>query len=104
MLIPLAPPSSFVAVAVGVAALEVIRVAMFHMVIKLAPVVAPNAPTPANKRSLVPSKKDVSGEQIPAGFPAPLMLISFDIAGVVFITPAPVKVIVYSAGFVPEAV
>src|ERR1022692_3996632 len=83
----LVPPHSLVAVLVGGVALDAIRVVTFHSVTRFAPVVPPKLPVPTNSRSVVPSKKSSKGEQVPAGFAAPLMFRLSDTAGVEFINP-----------------
>ena len=98
------PPSSLVAVAVGVAAFETIRLVMFHIVTRLAPVVAPALPVPTKRRSVVPSKNSSSGEHVPTGLPAPLIFLSFDMVGTGFIAPVARNVSVYRAGLVADAV
>ena len=98
------PPSSLVAVAVGVAAFETIRLVMFHIVTRLAPVVAPAAPVPTKSRSVVPSKNSKRGEHVPWGLPPPFMFLSFDIAGTGFSVSLARNVSVYSAGLVLDAV
>ncbi len=100
----LVPPSSLVAVAVGVVAFETIRVVMFHIVTRLAPVVAPAAPVPTKSRSVVPSKNSSRGEHVPTGLAAPLIFLSFDMAGTGFIAPVARNLSVYSAGLVLDAV
>src|SRR5689334_15799197 len=91
MVKPLVPPIWLAAVAVGVAALEVMRVLMFQAVTRFPPVVAPEVPTPTNKRSLVPSKYSIKGEQELLGLAPVLILWLSDIAGVVFINPLTAK-------------
>ena len=55
MIMPLVPPNSLMATAAGAVVFEVIRESIFHIDTILAPVVLVNAPTPANRRSCVPS-------------------------------------------------
>src|SRR6266496_5544326 len=82
---PLVPPNWLIAVDVGVAVVNVIRVLMFQAVTRFAPVVAPEVPTPTNKRSLVPSKYSNNGEQVLAGLATVVMFRLSDMAGVIFI-------------------
>src|SRR5579884_1900601 len=100
----LVPPRYPVAVAVGVVALLVIRVLMFHMVTRFAPAVLPCCPAPTNRRSLVPSNSSSNGEQAPAGLVALFTWTSLNIAGVAFRTPRLLNVSVYKPGLVPANV
>src|SRR5271166_1253446 len=83
----LVPPHSFVAVALGSVVFNEILEFIFHSVTRLAPLADVRAPVPANNRSFVPSKNSSNGAQKPAGLLAPLSLVSFDIAGVLFMVP-----------------
>src|SRR5580658_1802835 len=83
----LVPPHSLVAVALGRVVFDVILEFISHSVTRLAPLADVRAPAPANNRSFVPSKNSSKGAQKPAGFVAPLILASSDMAGVLFIVP-----------------
>lgn len=83
----LVPPHSLVAVAVGLVVFNEILEFIFHSVTRLAPLFDVRAPVPRNNRSFVPSKNSSNGAQKPAGLVVPLILVSFDMAGVLFIVP-----------------
>src|SRR5277367_3353191 len=83
----LVPPHSPVAVLFGTALLDAIREFTFHSVTRFAPVVALKFPVPTKSRSVRPSKKSSSGEHVPTGLPAPLILRLSDMTGVLFIKP-----------------